>query len=384
VEIHRAKKNPDGRTNSLFTRYPSPNSQQIMHFLTYQEQQEWRAFADEILTTGARPEWCDAKVRPELVPAFHFYLATFLAAHGAGEQAVAWAESAVLIEDEGIFGCAYLLGFLKRHNNQLQKPATVFKDPRPFIHFTTVPLMNMARRNFVAGCGRSLPDISHPIRFMDIGCGDGALTVAVLSHLLEAKKIPGIEEVLLVDPSPAMAALAEKTVRDAFPDVTISTGNDKIQDCSGAIRTRFDIAMSSLAYHHMPVEDKRVHLMRLKPWIDHFLLFEMDADIDTPERFSPALALAVYQSYGRIFDCIYAHDAPVEVVNECIDSFLMTEVSSILSEPRGQRSDYHMLRGQWIALLDEVLCPEFTLRDESVCSADEHMALFMLHYGRAG
>ena len=105
--------------------------------------------------------------------------------------------------------------------------------------------------------------------------------------------------------------------------------------------------MSSLAYHHMPMEDKRVHLARLKPWIDHFLLFEMDANNDTPDLLSPELALSVYQSYGRIMDFVYAHDAPVDVVTDCIDSFLMTEVVSILTQRRGARSDYHMLRGQW-------------------------------------
>jgi ubiquinone/menaquinone biosynthesis C-methylase UbiE len=355
-----------------------------MLFLSDEDQQIWRAYADEIHRNKPVPKIFSAKVRRDLLPAFHFYIATYLAAHGCGEEAFAWAESAVLIEAEGNFGCAYLLGFLNRYNSELKKPAVVFADPRPFIHFTTVPLMDAARKAFVRHAGESLPVFSSPVRFMDIGCGDGALTVAVLSRILEEKKAPGIGEVLLIDPSPAMAALAEKTVRDAFPEISIRTWNGKIQDCSGAVGETYDIAMSSLAYHHMPVEDKRIHLRLLMPWIDHFLLFEMDADIDTPDRFSPALALAVYQSYGRIFDCIYAHDAPVEVVNECIDSFLMTEVVSILSEPRGERSDYHMLQDQWRTLLDDVLGPEFSRRGDVVCSADEHMALFMLHYSRGG
>ncbi|MCK9579813.1 MAG: class I SAM-dependent methyltransferase [Methanoregula sp.] len=357
---------------------------ETMLFLSDREQREWRAYADEILRDSPAPGIYDARVRHNLVPAFHFYIATFLAAHGRGEPAVAWVESAVLEEEDGIFGCAYLLGFLKRYNNELKKPATVFADPRPFIHFTTVPLMNNARRQFVRHCAQTLPVFDRPIRFMDIGCGDGALTVAVLTNLLETKRIPGIAEVLLVDPSPAMAALAEKTIRAAFPSVAIGIECCRIQECSGRVDHKVDIAMSSLAYHHMPVEDKRLHLRTVKPWIDHFLLFEMDADIDRPERLSPALALAVYQSYGRFFDCIYAHDAPVEVVNECIDMFLMTEVVSILTEPRGERSDYHMLRTQWIELLNEVLGPEFSLMCESSCHADEHLSLIALHYGRTG
>ncbi len=355
-----------------------------MLFLSEREQREWRAYADEILRDVPAPASFDTKIRPNLVPAFHFYIATFLAAHGAGEQAVAWVTSAVLDEEEGLFGLAFLLGFLERYDNQLKKPAIVFEDPRPFIHFTTVPLMNNARKQFVRHCSHSLPVFEKPVRFMDIGCGCGALAVAVLSDLLETKKIPGTSEILLVEPSLAMAELAEKTVRAAFPEAAISIENCRIQDCSGRIDRKIDIAMSSVAYHHMPIEHKRIHLARLKPWIDHFLLFEIEADIDTPDLYSPALALAVYQSFGRIFDCIYAHDAPVEVVNECIDMFLMTEVVSILTEPRGMRSDYHMLRSQWNALLTEVLGPGFSLRCDSACYADEYVSIFTLHYGRTG
>jgi SAM-dependent methyltransferase len=353
-----------------------------MLFLTEQEQRDWRAYADEILKGSPSPKRYDQKIRHNLVPAFHFYIAAFLAAHGCGERAVTWLEAVVLEEEDGLFGCAFLLGFLNRYEYQLKKPAQVFQDPLPFIHLTTVPFMRDARRQFAVHCGNSLPVFEEPVRFMDIGCGDGALTVAFLAHLLETKKISGISEVLLVDPSPAMATLAEKTVRAAFPDVAIRIDNGKIQDCSGNIDRKIDIAVSSLAYHHMPVEDKRIHLTRLKPWIDHFILFEMDADIDTPDRFSPALALAVYQSYGRIFDHIYAHDGPVEVVNASIDAFLMTEVVSILTEKRGERSDYHMLREQWNALLGDVLGPEFSSRCEATCTVDDHIAFFTLHYGR--
>jgi hypothetical protein len=179
-----------------------------------------------------------------------------------------------------------------------------------------------------------------------------------------------------------MAGLARETVGTAFPDARIEVANCRVQDYSCRIDQPFDIAMSSLAYHHMPLEDKRTHLSRLKPWIDHLLLFELDANNDTPDLYSPDLALSVYQSYGRIIDFVFAHDAPVDVVIDCVDSFLMTELVSILSQPRGVRTDYHMLRNQWNALFSEVLGPEFSLRCDSSSYADEYMTLFTLHYGR--
>jgi len=96
----------------------------------------------------------------------------------------------------------------------------------------------------------SIPEFDHPIRFMDIGCGDGALTCRLLAHLMESKKVPEIGEVLLIDPSPAMISMATEKVRSAFPDVIISTDNARIQDCSLSFDRHYDIAMSSLAYHH--------------------------------------------------------------------------------------------------------------------------------------
>jgi hypothetical protein len=198
----------------------------------------------------------------------------------------------------------------------------------------------------------------------------------------ETGKAQGINEVLLVDPSPAMAKLAQRTVGEAFPDATVSIENCRIQDYSNRMNRPFDIAMSSHAYHHLPLELKRIHLSRIKPWIDHFLLFELDANHDTPDLFSPDLTFSLYQSYGRIIHNAFSNDAPVKVVVDSVDSFLMTELVSMLTQPRGDRTDYHMLRSQWNSLFQEVLCPEFSLRCDSAAYADEYVTLFSMHYGR--
>lgn len=242
--------------------------------------------------------------------------------------------------------------------------------------------MKTARGQFVRQCGHTLPEFDHAAAFMDIGCGDGSLDVMLLNHLVGQGKIPGVDEVLLVEPSPAMAALAEKTVGSAFPDAEITIVNSRIQDCSDTICNHYDIAVSSLAYHHMPGEQKQVHLARLQPWIDNLVLFEMDANNDRPEIYSPDLSLSVYQSYSRIIDFMFSHDAPVDLAVDCVDSFMMAEIVSLLTEPRGVRRDYHMLRGQWHDLLSEALGPGFSCRCDSPAYSDEYMTLFTLHYGR--
>jgi len=353
-----------------------------MLFLSKHEKTNWAAHAHAIIQNHATPEEYEKKVRSNLLSAFYYYIGTLLAAQGQNKRCGEWLQAGTLCEEEGLFSSAFLMGFLERHDGKMIQPTIVFEDPRPFIHFSQVPIMKKARLQMVRQFAHSLSGFDRPIRFMDIGCGDGALTVMLLSHLIESGKVPGFSEILLIDPSIAMINLAKKNVASAFPTITITTVNARIQGCSVSIHHRYDIAMSSLAYHHMPVEDKRVHIARIKPWIDHFLLFEMDANNDTPELYSPELALSVYQSYGRIIDFVFAHDAPVDVVTDCVDSFLMTELVSILTQPRGERSDYHMLRTQWNDLFKTTLSPEFTLRSDSTCYADEYLTLFTLHYGR--
>jgi SAM-dependent methyltransferase len=353
-----------------------------MLFLSDDEKAAWTEYAREIAGSTATPAHYENRIRSNLIPAFEYFIGTRLAATGQNPRAAEWLEEATMCEEDGLFSAAFMMSFLQRHDGAMIKPAVAFADPLPYLHFAGVPIMKQARNHLVRQFAHSLPAFDHPIRFMDIGCGDGSLTAMVLSRLVETGKAEEIEEVLLVDSSPAMIALAEKTVSAALPGVTVTTGNARIQDCSASISCHYDIAMSSLAYHHMPVEDKRIHLARLKPWIDHFLLFEMDANNDTPELDSPELALSVYQSYGRIMDFVYAHDAPVDVVTDCIDSFLMTEVVSILTEPRGRRTEYHMLRTQWRELFESGLAPAFSLRSDSSCYADEYMTLFTMHYGR--
>ncbi|MDD1720315.1 MAG: class I SAM-dependent methyltransferase [Methanoregulaceae archaeon] len=353
-----------------------------MLFLSEKEKQDWAGLAKATLSERYKPGSLRTGVRPNLYAAFCFFIGTFLASHGQGRLGSEWLRAGAMEEEEGLFCGTFLLGFLQRHEMQMIAPVVAFEDPRPFVHFAGVPVMREARTRFINQCGHTLPVFDRPINFMDIGCGDGALTISLLKHLQETGKVDGIHEILLVDSSPAMIELARQKVHDAFPDVVINTENARIQDCSGKISHYYDIAMSSLAYHHMPFEHKLVHLNRLKPWIDHFILFEMDANNDSPEVWTPDLALSVYQSYGRIIDFVYAYDAPVDVVTDCVDSFLMTELISLLTAPRGVRSDYHMLSSQWNDLFKQCLSPEFTLRCNSTCYADEYLTLFSMHYGR--
>ena len=355
-----------------------------MLFLSGNEKKRWAELAEQVLTGDLSPASYGDGIRPNLLPAFYFYIGTLLASKGRCTRGIEWLEAATLIEDDSLFLSAFLLGFLGRQDGQFVMPARAFDDPRHFIHFASVPLMKEAREQFIVQCGHTLPSFHENLRIMDIGCGDGSLTVRLLRHLQDTGKAAEIEEILLIDPSPAMIRLAEETVREAYPESKITTMSGQFQDVSGAIDRHFDVAVSSLAYHHMPYEQKQMHLQHLKPWIDHFLLFELDANNDTPVLDSPDLALSVYQSYGRIIDFVFSHDAPVEVATGCVDCFLMTELVSLMTQPRRIRTEYHMLESQWNDLFQTCLGPDFTLLCDSACYADEYVSLFTMHYGRMG
>jgi SAM-dependent methyltransferase len=353
-----------------------------MLFLSRLEIDQWKALRDEIAAKKMEPDRFGGSIRPNLLPAFKYFIGAYLVDKGWSDLGKKWFVAGSTSEEGGCFSNAFMTGFLERHAGRLIMPDVAFADPLPFVHFSTVPAMKESRERFVKSCARSMPQFSHPLRVMDIGCGDGALIVGLLQELQAVSKIDAVGEVLLIDPSPAMLRLAVETVRQAFPATAIKTANHKMEEFSDKIDSKYDIALSSLAYHHMPLEKKRIHLERFKPWIDHFVIFELSANHDTPEQYSPELALSVYQSYGRVIDMVFAHDASVELALACVDRFLMTEALSFLTQPRGIRTDYHMLDTQWSELLDSTLGRDFTCLCNSNCYADESMSLFIMHYGR--
>jgi hypothetical protein len=90
----------------------------------------------------------------------------------------------------------------------------------------------------------------------------------------------------------------------------------------------------------------------------------------------------VYQSYGSIINSILSQDVRIDLARTCVDQFLMTEVISFFTQPRGERTEYHMLQSQWLALFSECLGGEFTLRCHSPCYMDRYTSLFCMQFGR--
>ncbi len=353
-----------------------------MYFLAPEEVNQWKELGGAVAKGNLDIKFAAKGMKRNMIPVFYFHCGILLAAEGKNAEAERCFADGALLEQDGIFSNAFIAGFMERHQQKLDAPALCFEDPAPYIHFTTTPQMKESRENFVEICSRSLPDFSSSFKIIDLGTGNGALLVMLLDKLLENGNITNIDEILLVDSSVGMLEVAQKNLSEKFPINKIKVIEAKIQDAVSIIDGHYDVALSSLAFHHMPYADKAVHLKKLKDKIDHFIIFELDADNDQHEVHSPELSLAVYQSYGRMIDFIFQHDAPLPITQTSVDNFLITEEISFMKDPHGVRTDYHMLRNQWQTLFDSVLGPEFSCRNLSDCLGDEYMAFFSLHYGR--
>ncbi|MCE1247569.1 MAG: class I SAM-dependent methyltransferase [Firmicutes bacterium] len=353
-----------------------------MYFLSSEEITKWQELGNKIVSEDMPPENFDAGIKPFLKPVFLCYAGVKLFMNNKSELGIKWLREGALDEQEGLFFNAFLSGFIERQNGKLIMPAVAFEDPAPYIHFAGVPAMETARVNFLDHCAKSLPVFKKPFSILDIGTGDGGLLIRLLRHLRNAGNISEIEEIGIVDASKAMCDMAKEKIAAEFPDIPINAVHSKIQDFSEIISRKYDVAMSSLAYHHMPMDDKIRHMKTLEPHIDHFLLFEIEANHETPEMDSPELITSIYQNYGRMVDYVFSHDAPVDIVVKCVDCFLMTEVASFLIQPRGVRTDYHMLRTQWYKVFSEGLGNNFKCICDCNANSDQYLNLFTLHYAR--
>jgi SAM-dependent methyltransferase len=353
-----------------------------MLFLTRTESAQWTDLGREIAATRMGPFDLRGKVRDKLIPCFRCYAGAMLMSNGLEELGRKWFQAGVLEEDEGLLFNGFVNSFLERQKGKFIMPEKPFVDPRPFMHFASVPVLKKSREEFVRQACDSLPRFTNPVRIMDIGCGDGALTANFVQRLQQTGKAAAVGQILLIDPSPAMVELAVKTVGKVFPPSAIRGMNSPIQDVSGTLSEHYDVAISSFAYHHMPYETKLFNLCKLAPCIDHFVLFELHGNNDLPELNSPELALSVYQLYGRVIDWVFSHDAPVELAIAAVDNFLMAEVVSMLTLPRGRRTDYHALRCQWHDLFRHGLGPEFTCLCDVTTFTEDYLDLLTLHYGR--
>ena len=350
-----------------------------MLYLMPNETALWQELAAKAKEGLLPPDDPLSQLRPALRPALRFHAATSIAATGEPRLALPWLAAGAM-EEKGNMACAYLAGFLERRGS-FTMPAVVFQDPRPYVHFTTVPAIVEMRMMFREFAARTLPEYRKPVRFMDVGCGNGTMGIELLQHLLQQGTVSSIAEIILVDPFPAMLETAMKAANSAFPGVTVTLFNGRSEEIAESLPDAVDLTLCSLSIHHMPWEIKIPLARQLVICSSDILLFELHGNHDTPEIGTPELSLSVYQSYGGMIDAIFAHDAPVGDVVNCVDMFLLSELVSLLTQPRGERTEYHMPPQQWRSLFEDHAGS--ALAGMEICLAGTGFELFGQHYRKA-
>ncbi len=353
------------------------------HVLTLESRDvaSWNHLLPAVLSGSAAPGGAlERTLPPDQVGAFRFFAGTSLASRSV-PRAASWLAAGAEADGEELRASEYLSTLLHR-SGHLVAPPCAFDDPRAWVHFATLPAMRACRAQFVSFAVDSLPEAAGPLRVLDVGCGDGGLLAELLPALLAAGRWDEVGSVTLLDPSPPMISLAKQRVAATWPDARVEGRVARLENVASLLPGRYDLVLGSLSLHHMPAEVKRRVLGALAPSIDHLLLLELDADHDSPEVGSPRLAASVHQTYGWMLAQILGGSAPDDVAQESADQFVAPELVSLLTEPRGARSEYHMRRERWLALLDEAMGPEIHPLGIRTALSTPHADLFALHVGR--
>ncbi len=353
------------------------------HVLTLESRDvaKWNQLLPEVVSGQSGPAGpVERQLPAEQVGAFRFFAGTSLAGR-ADPRAAAWLDAGAAADGADLRASAYVAELLHRIGH-LEAPPGAFDDPRAYVHFATLPAMRACRAEFVSFAVDSLPAESGALRVLDVGCGDGGLLAELLPALLDAGRWDEVSTVTLLDPSPAMVSAAKSRLAAAWPDARVESRVARLEHVASALPGPYDLVLGSLSLHHMPAEVKRRALAALAPSVEHLLLLELDADHDAPEVGSPSLAASVHQTYGWMLAQILGTGAPDELALESADRFVAPELVSLLTQPRGARSEYHMRRERWLSLLSEAMGPDIRPLGTRTALATPHADLFALHLGR--
>jgi SAM-dependent methyltransferase len=343
----------------------------------------WNRLLPEVVAGGTEPAGpSERTLPPEQVGAFRFFAGTALASR-SDPRAEAWLRAGAAADGHELRASDYVSGLVRRAGH-LVAPENAFADPRAYVHFTHVPAMRACRDQFLSFAVDSLPADQGSLRVLDVGCGDGGMLASLLPALLKGGRWDEVASITLLDPSPEMISTAKARLAGAWPDARVEGRVARLEHVASTLPGRYDLVVGSLSLHHMPAELKRRALSALAPSMDHLLLLELDADHDSPEVGSPSLAASVHQTYGWMLAQVLGDGPADEVAQESADRFVAPELVSLLTQPRGMRSEYHMRRDRWLSLLSDSLGPEIRPLGIRTVLASPHTDLFALHVGRLG
>lgn len=184
--------------------------------------------------------------------------------------------------------------------------------------------------------------------FVDVGCGDGVLTSAVVRSLAEGGA--GSLTVVLVDQSPSALAATHELLQGVrtiplLRDVRSLRVEEWTAPFSGGL------ALCSGVLHEVPRHEKAAVLKVLVQRMESCLVTELEGDHDSPRVGSVALAASVLRFYSALVRAVGESSLPRAAKREAVRSFLFPEALRILLNPRAARGNYHARRDEWEELL---------------------------------
>jgi len=184
------------------------------------------------------------------------------------------------------------------------------------------------------------PRLAKPFRALEIGGGDGRLWRSVLSSADEGT-------LWLIDPA---EAVHEEVARRLPPGVELISNRAPVQEAE--LPEDVDVAVCSLTLHHVPGEEKREVLRRLRASVTGlFVLNEADVhcEVDLAPG-DPVLVDNLFDSYVRRCGRALLDEAPDERVDAILHLWCLAQVR-LAYVPIDERDVYELDVCRWLELL---------------------------------
>lgn len=198
------------------------------------------------------------------------------------------------------------------------------------------------------------PSVEEPT-IVDIGPGNGILTVEIIKQLQQVYPLRGIH-LILIEPSEEMKAVAIQHCQASLPMPVKIT---PLCNCTlqGLTITELKVLQehqplwfinASLSLHHIPTELKKLNLEILNSLSTSLLITEIDDNLDELEDGSPELIYTMTDITNRfIQDVLNTSSASEPNKKTGIESFFLADAITVLKNIQELRVEHWMSISQW-------------------------------------
>jgi len=242
---------------------------------------------------------------------------------------------------------------------RFSKPVKTFANAKPYNAWMQTEIYQSIRagvldtvKNFSK---QNTPDSVDKPTIIDIGPGNGILTVDIVKQLLPVYPLRGIH-IMLIEPSEEMMAVAIQHCQASLPipvqitplcNCTLQGLTIKEQKVLQQHQPIWFIN-ASLSLHHIPTELKILNLEMLNCLSTSLLMSEIDDNLEELEDGSPELIHTVNEIYSNaIQEVLNITSASVLDKKSCIDSFFLADAITILKNIQELRVEHWMSISQW-------------------------------------